>query len=533
MSAINAYLGVYHLLLALRRPQAREHLPFALLCFAVAGYDIFCVGLYDAESVADGVFWQRLQLQSVLAIASMTVWFIARLTGNERKRSLRRIQIGFAVLAPLTFVRGDGLTVSEATPAIKHIVIASRPLITYHESDVGAFFLAVIISAFCACVYMVVVLLRHYRHQRSRTILSLLIGISTYFIGVTNDSLVAAQVYPFIYISEYAFFILTLAMGYVLLTRFVDLQSRVEASNAELERKVAERTAALERSLAQQSAMQAKLIAASRRTGMADVATRVLHGIGNALNSVGVSVDTLDTALRGSRLAGLAKVSRLIGEHRDDLPGFFATASQARLLPDYLAAATTRLEDERTQLADELAALRRHVEHIKQAVDTQQLHVGAPSISEPTSLAAVVDEAIASSLVRHLDAGVEVERDYAEVPELDIDRHKLLQVVSSLVDHAWQAISGAPGGDKRIWLRLRLQGGDRVAIEIEDNGPGLARDDLTRIFHPDAAPRPRHGFDLHDSACAAAEMKGTLRATSDGPGRGACFTLSLPLPAPA
>src|SRR5262245_31182105 len=89
MSAITAYLGLYHLTLALRRPQAREHLPFALLCASVSAYDIFCVGLYNASSLAQGVFWQRLQLQTVLVIAAATVWFVGRLTGKEHTKGIR------------------------------------------------------------------------------------------------------------------------------------------------------------------------------------------------------------------------------------------------------------------------------------------------------------------------------------------------------------------------------------------------------------------------------------------------------------
>src|SRR5215470_54465 len=123
MSAINAYLGIYHLVLALRRPQAREHLPFALLCLVVCAYDLFCVGLYDATSLSQGVFWQRLQFLSVPLIAFATVWFIARLTGTERTRGIRLLLAWSLALVPLSVAAAlAGVqTVSEATPALKDI----------------------------------------------------------------------------------------------------------------------------------------------------------------------------------------------------------------------------------------------------------------------------------------------------------------------------------------------------------------------------------------------------------------------------
>jgi len=532
MSAINVYLGVYHLILALRRPKAREHLPFALLCLSVASYELFCAGLYSATSLEQGVFWQGLQLQSVAPIAMITVWFIGRLTGTERRTGVRLVLAWFAILAPLTFLRGAGLNVSVATPAVKHITWAGRPLITYHESDLGLICAVVLISVFVAYSYVVLVLIRHYRRKRSRNTLSLLIGNIAYFVGAANDSMISSHVYSFVYISEYAFLVLTLSMAYVLLCQFIDLQSDVEALNVNLERTVAQRTAALQHSLEQQRAMQEQLVAASRRSGMADVATSVLHNLGNALNSVNVSVNLLEGAVRESRLAGLTRVvHRICGtQATSDGAGFFTDDARARRLPDYLTASTAQLEVERGAIAAELASLRGHVEHIKLVVETQQPHAHAPPANELTSLAAVLDEAATASLERHPDRGVELERTYEPVPDIAIDRHKLLEIVASLLDNAWDALDRVAASLGRIRLRLHPVADHRVAIEVEDTGCGIPPENLTRIFHHGFTTSPgRHGFGLHASACATSELGGTLTAASDGPGRGARFTLTLPL----
>jgi signal transduction histidine kinase len=529
MSAIAAYLGLYHLTLALRRAQAREHLPFALLCASVSAYDIFCVGLYNATSLAQGVFWQRLQLQTVLVIAVATVWFIGRLTGTEKAKANRRFIAWFMILAPFTLIEAGGLTVSESTPALKQISWAGRPLITYHESDVGPISLLVILSAFIAYVYVVIVLFRTYRIQRARRILAILIGNLCYFIGVVNDSLIAAGAYSFVYVSEYGFMVLIIAMAYVLLCKFVELQADVEALNVNLERTVQLRTAALQRSLEQQRAMQVQLVAASRRSGMADVATEVLHNVGNALNSVNVSVDLLQRSVEHSRLPGLTKVVGMISEHASDLPGYFADSRRAKLVPEYLAASTATLEEERASLAGDLRLLRQHVEQINVIIATQRSYVGAPTVSERTSLAAVIDDALDASAARHDSrSDVQLERAYEPVPDIDVDRHKLLQILSSLLDNAWEALEDATA-ERRI--RVQLRGvGDRVAIDVEDSGCGIPAENLTRIFHHGFTTRKaRLGFGLHASGCAAGELGGTLVANSDGPGRGARFTLTLPL----
>jgi len=528
MSAINAYLGAYHLIVALRRPMAREHLPFALLCLAVAAYDVFCVGLYNASSLAQGVFWQGFQLQTVILIAMTTVWFVGRLTRSEHRRGVRWLTGWFVVLLPFSFLRSADLTISTSTPAIKHIGGALHPLITYYESDLGPIFLVMIASAFIAYVYLVHLLLRHYRKQPSRNALALLVGNISYFVGIINDSLVSSGVYQFVYISEYAFFILTLAMAYVLLNKFVDLQCEVEALNVNLERSVAQRTAALQRSLEQQRAMQRQLVAASRRSGMADVATHMLHNLGNALNSITVSLGVLQDTLRQSRVAGLSKVVHMISGD-DGGSRFFSDEARARRVPDYLAASAAQLEGERASLHGELASLRGHVEHIQAVVATQELHTDAPAVHEITELPAVLDEALSASLVRHEERDVEIERDYAAVPEVALDRNKLLQILSALLDNAWRALDGPAAHRKCIRLRLHAPTGNQIAIEIADSGRGIAPENLTRIFHQSVPLPGAHGSHLHASACAATEMGGSLIATSDGPGRGACFTLTLPL----
>ncbi|HEY0483294.1 MAG TPA: ATP-binding protein [Kofleriaceae bacterium] len=529
MGAINAYLGAYHLILALRRPKAREHLPFALLCFAVAAYDLFSAGFYDCTSLAQGVFWEGLQLQCVAPISMMMLWFIARLIGTERRTGVRVFLAWFAILVPLTFLRREGWTVSVSTPAIKHIVWGTHTIITYHESDIGVVFGITLVSAFIAYGYAGLGLFRHYRRNRSSSDLALLVGNVAYFAGAANDSLIAAGLYSSVYLGEYAFLILTLSMAYVLLSRFVDLQSDVEALNVNLERAVLQRTAALQRSLEQQSAMQDQLVAASRRSGMADVATHVLHNLGNALNSVNVSVNVLEDAVRDSRLSGLSKVVRRICGP-DDVR-YFTDDARASRVPEYLTASTAQLETERTSVATELASLRDHVEHIKVIVETQQPHAHAPGVHARTSLAAVLDEALSASLVRHQDRGVELERAYDPIPDIEIDRHKLLEILAGLLDNAWDALDGtALAPPRRIRLRLHAPADHRIAIDVEDTGRGIPPENLTRIFHHGFTTRAeRRGFGLHASACATSELGGTLTATSGGPGLGARFTLTLPL----
>jgi C4-dicarboxylate-specific signal transduction histidine kinase len=134
-----------------------------------------------------------------------------------------------------------------------------------------------------------------------------------------------------------------------------------------------------------------------------------------------------------------------------------------------------------------------------------------------------------SALSRH---HVEVVREFANVPPLNVDKHKLLQILMNLVNNAKQACQESERADRRLTVRV-ANGDDRIKISVIDNGVGILPENLTRIFnHGFTTRKDGHGFGLHSGALAAKEMGGSLNVRSDGPGRGAAFTLELPCPTP-
>jgi signal transduction histidine kinase len=79
-------------------------------------------------------------------------------------------------------------------------------------------------------------------------------------------------------------------------------------------------------------------------------------------------------------------------------------------------------------------------------------------------------------------------------------------------------------------VRVEWPAEDRLTLCVEDNGVGIAKDNLRRIFtHGFTTRRDGHGFGLHSCANAAAEMGGRLSAESAGLGEGARFVLEIPV----
>lgn len=283
---------------------------------------------------------------------------------------------------------------------------------------------------------------------------------------------------------------------------------------------------------------QRQLLAAARQAGMAEIATNVLHNIGNVLNSVNVSAGVLGSQVRASKAAGLARAVELIDEHAADLGSFFSRDEKGKRLPEYLRKLAEALASEQQILLEEIGQLGKSVDHIKDIVATQQAYAGSSRMIEPVRIRDLVDDALrmnAGSLVRH---DVTVVKDVDDLPPLPLDRHRVLQILVNLISNAKQAMDAPTGAlhratPHRMTLRAAMADGAEggcLRICVADEGEGIPAENLARIFNHGFTTRKNgHGFGLHSCALAAREMGGTLAAHSDGPGRGATFTLLLPI----
>jgi C4-dicarboxylate-specific signal transduction histidine kinase len=272
-----------------------------------------------------------------------------------------------------------------------------------------------------------------------------------------------------------------------------------------------------------------RLIDASRLAGMAEVASSVLHNVGNVLNSVNVSATLVADGLAKSKIAGLAKAVALMREHESDLAGFFGEDSRGKQLLTYLAQLSEHLRADQETSVRELDSLRKNVGHIKEIVAMQQSYAGISAVEEVLDAAELVEDSLRMDLVALKRQGIEVIRDFDEVPTIRCDRHKVLQILVNLVRNAVHACSASGRTDKRLTLRIK-QHSDRLWIVVEDNGTGISAENLSRIFsYGFTTKKGGHGFGLHGAALAAKEMHGSLRVHSEGAGLGASFILDLPL----
>jgi len=272
-----------------------------------------------------------------------------------------------------------------------------------------------------------------------------------------------------------------------------------------------------------------ELMDASRRAGMAEVATGVLHNVGNVLNSVNVSANVASEQIRKSKISQIARVAALLREHSGDLGNFMTNDSKGRQLPSYLDQLAEHLAGEQTLLLTEIRSLQNNIEHIKDIVSVQQNYAKVSGLTETLNVVDLVEDALrmnTASLARH---AVPLFREFEpELPPVTVEKQKVLQILINLVRNAKYACDETGSNDKRMTVRISHKDG-RMRIAVIDNGIGIPPENLLRIFnHGFTTRKTGHGFGLHSGALAAKELGGSLDVHSDGPGKGATFTLEFP-----
>jgi PAS domain S-box-containing protein len=271
-----------------------------------------------------------------------------------------------------------------------------------------------------------------------------------------------------------------------------------------------------------------QLLDTSRQAGMAEVATGVLHNVGNVLNSVNVSATLLTDLVQKSKIDRIARLRDLLAEHEADLAAFFTRDPRGRQVPGYLETLAGHLTRERGELLRELEALRKNIEHIKDIVAMQQSYARVSGVSETVSVSELIEDALSMNTGAFERHQVHLSREYGALPIVTVQKHKVLQILVNLLRNAKHACDDSGKPAKQVTVRVAAEGG-RVRISVIDNGVGIPPENLTRIFaHGFTTRKDGHGFGLHSGALAARELGGSLSAHSDGPGCGATFILDLP-----
>jgi len=189
------------------------------------------------------------------------------------------------------------------------------------------------------------------------------------------------------------------------------------------------------------------------------------------------------------------------------------------------------LKKTQTKVVEELDSLGRNVEHIKTIVSMQQEHAGATLVIETVELSPLVEDAIRIGQCTLGNSNVVIEKHLKVDIEVETDKHRVLQILVNLIRNAMHACEDHANEEpKHIQVSISQPTDEYFMIEVSDNGIGIEEGNLTSIFnHGFTTKEDGKGFGLHSSANVAKELGGSLIAVSSGIGKGATFSLNLPI----
>lgn len=272
-----------------------------------------------------------------------------------------------------------------------------------------------------------------------------------------------------------------------------------------------------------------RLIKTSHQAGMAEVATDVLHNVGNVLNSINVSANFIQDTILDSKTKNLKKVIDMISDHIEDLGAFLTQDERGKHIPVYLAEAAKLLVHEHSSISEKVRSLMKNVDHVKQIIKAQQGYARAGGVKVFVDIHEVIQDAIEINSAILSRGEVRLELDLAELPQVQMDKQRVLQILVNLITNAENALSDGKQQNKVITIRCYQHSKNTLQIDVEDNGVGIPKENFAKIFrHGFTTRKDGHGFGLHSSALTAKELGGALTVHSDGPGCGATFTLELP-----
>jgi two-component system NtrC family sensor kinase len=291
----------------------------------------------------------------------------------------------------------------------------------------------------------------------------------------------------------------------------------VTESELTLLQRANEELRALNRSL---RSAQAQLLQAERLASIGQLAAGVAHEINNPIGYVFSNFGTLE--------AYLARLFEMLAAYRQAeaaLPGSAVAARLAALRErvelDYL------MQDIPLLMAESkegLSRVRKIVQDLKDfsRVDTHQDWVWA-------SLHQGIDSTL-NIVANEIKYRADVKREYGDLPDIECLPSELNQVFLNLLVNAAQAI----GPERGLIVVRSGTAGDKVWVEIEDNGSGIAPEHQARVFDPFFTTKPvgrGTGLGLSLAYGIVHKHHGRIDVRSE-PGRGTCFRVTLPVRRP-
>lgn len=262
----------------------------------------------------------------------------------------------------------------------------------------------------------------------------------------------------------------------------------------------------------------------ARKAGMADIATDILHNMGNVLNSVKASGNMISSILHNSSIKDLRAATTLLQNNMDNIDDFIQNDQRGKKLLEYFIMLTDSLEKESREMLVYSERLSQKTEAITDIVNSQQNYAINNSGNERLNVTDVINEALImqEGSVKDIIVNNNIEDDYFILGQ----RIKLSHSIIHIIKNAYEAMKQSK--EKKFTISIKKEFGDKITISFADTGCGIEKENLTKIFaHGFTTKEGFKGFGLHSCANYMTEMGAKIDVKSDGLNKGARVLLTF------
>jgi PAS domain S-box-containing protein len=579
------YLSFYHLWFYRKVPELKENLYFSLSALAVAFYAFSSGMVYQANDPGLAVMCNRFQLASAIMFCPALLYFISIFVGHRMGKG-RRLYFPLAVVGAAITVFTNWVFMEET-----HTVHVPFPEAVFLEGDTGPGVYVFSGGVIVVVIYSTWLLLKGLR-DGMHWVRPILVACLLFYPMILNDLLVLLEVYEFLYFAEYGFLVIVFGVAVTLADRFFWVHDQVEALNRSLKEKSSEILASEKRyrALFEDAKEGIVLFNQTGQIRLANPCLRALSGIPPSSNglpnlrrlfqkdypeiekalqaleqgsrerfdlevaltplasqtrSVSLGISLLERTPDETLYQGIARdvteqkewmkhvlhqdkmssLGVLAGGVSHEFNNFLASISGFA----QLARVAKRPED--VQSATEMII--EQAERATQVTQNLLRFAGSNNAAsrQEIDLRVLLDRSLMLVEKEAERARIRIVREYEDAPTIDSAPISLEQVLVNLYLNARDAMES--GGI--LTVRTKADG-NRCAIEVEDNGPGIPAQDLHRIFEPfyttkgaiGGGKQKGVGLGLAISHGLVKELGGEILAENI-PGGGTRFTLILPL----
>ncbi|CAM2066395.1 Response regulator [Sulfidibacter corallicola] len=265
-----------------------------------------------------------------------------------------------------------------------------------------------------------------------------------------------------------------------------------------------------------------------RYRGLAEFADAVIHNVGNVLNSVNASCESIAATLNRSRIGQLERVNHLLQSVSVETD-FFVNHPKGKQIPDYLTGLKGKLTEEHEKISEEIDGILKRLLLVREIIETQQSHGKVREASEPLNLLEMVEDAIKvrrATLVRNR---IQIAVDVSDALVVSAPKIKLTHILINLLKNAIDAICETDQEVRQVRVAAQLLENGDVQLLIADTGIGISDAVRERLFqHGFTTKKNGHGYGLHYCANIMKELGGRVEVESDGLGTGATVNLFFP-----